>query len=252
MLKARPNKNATFRLWLALLSVIGFFSLAPLPAMSSDPDSVEAPGFNIDSRWPSPTKAAHDGGGQLMPTRPMRFILKASVDSSGVHGNANSYEPSISADGRYVAFVSRATNLVAGDTDGHPDVFVHDRATGSTTRVSVDSSGVEGDDASVDPSISSDGRFVAFQSWAANLVLNDRNRTTDIFAHDRVTGTTTCASVGLNGYHATDGTHSPSMSAQGLFVAFNSPANNLVPEGPEYIEDVFVRGFRGHFDAVAD
>jgi hypothetical protein len=56
----------------------------------------------------------------------------------------------------------------------------------------------------------------------------------------------------LNGYHATDGTHSPSISAQGLFVAFNSPANNLVPEGPEYIEDVFVRGFRGHFDAVAD
>lgn len=123
MLKARSIKNAPVWLWLALLSVTGFFLLAPLPAMSSDPDSVEAPGFNIDSRWPSPAKSAHDGSGQLMPTRPMRFILKTSVDSSGVHGNANSYGPSISADGRYVAFQSPASNLVPEGQEYIEDVF---------------------------------------------------------------------------------------------------------------------------------
>lgn len=251
MLKARCNENSTVWSWLAVLSVTGFL-LAPLPAVSSDRNSVDAPGFNVDPRWPSPPKLAHDGAGQLMPTRPLRFIMKASVDSSGVHVNANSYGSSISADGRSVAFVSGATNLVPGDTNRQTDVFVHDRLTGTITRVSVDSAGQQADYSSESSSISADQGFVAFKSWAANLVLNDRNRSSDIFAHDRVTGTTTCASVGLNGYHATDGTHSPSMSAQGLIIAFNSPANNLVPESPEYIQDVFIQGSCGHFDAVAE
>jgi Tol biopolymer transport system component len=228
MLKARPNKNASFRLWLALLSVIGFFSLAPQSAMSSDQNSVEAPGFNIDSRWPSPTKSAHDGGGQLMPTRPMRFILKASVDSSGVHGNANSYEPSISADGRYVAFVSRATNLVPGDTNGQTDVFVHDRFTGTTTLVSVDSAGLQGNYVSDSSSISADGGFVAFVSGASNLVHADTNENWDVFVHDRATGSTTRVSVDSSGVVGDDASVDPSISSDGRYVAFQSWAANLV------------------------
>jgi len=83
---------------------------------------------------------------------------RVSVDSNGVEGNGDSDYPSISADGRYVAFPSGATNLVAGDTNGALDVFVHDRQTGQTTRVSVDSNGVEGNDNSYEPTISPDAR----------------------------------------------------------------------------------------------
>ena len=111
---------------------------------------------------------------------------RVSVDSAGVEGNNASAAPSNSSDGRYVAFESSATNLVAGDTNTKPDVFVHDRQTGATTRVSVDSFAAEGDDRSAVPSISSDGRYVAFESDATNLVGvgNDNNGAPDIFVDD--------------------------------------------------------------------
>ena len=107
-----------------------------------------------------------------------------SVNSAGVQGNSYSYYPSISSDGRYVAFMSAASNLVPNDTNGTVDIFVHDRQTGQTTRVSVDSAGVQGNSGSYNPSISSDGRYVAFISFASNLVPNDTNGVNDIFLHD--------------------------------------------------------------------
>jgi hypothetical protein len=107
------------------------------------------------------------------------------VDSNGVQGNQSSDVPSISADGRYVAFQSYATNLVAGDTNGNFDVFVHDRLSGVTTRVSVDSSGAQGYGTSSDPSISADGRYVAFDSLSPNLVPVDTNGYVDVFLRDR-------------------------------------------------------------------
>jgi hypothetical protein len=102
-----------------------------------------------------------------------------------VGGNSNSTYPSISADGQIVAFWSYASNLVAGDRNWADDVFVHDRATGITERVSVDSSGVEGNNNSGDPSISADGQIVAFWSYASNLAAGDTNGTDDVFVHDR-------------------------------------------------------------------
>src|SRR5438046_3037872 len=87
---------------------------------------------------------------------------RVSVDSAGTEGNGLSVNPSISADGRFVVFYSYATNLVPGDTNGTGDVFVHDRQTGTTERVSVDSAGTQGNSNSDRPSISADGRFVAF------------------------------------------------------------------------------------------
>jgi Tol biopolymer transport system component len=102
--------------------------------------------------------------------------VRVSVDSTGVEGNADSYDPSISSDGRYVVFDSLATNLVAGDTNDSYDVFMHDRQTGQTLRVSVDSTGVEGNGESRWPSISSDGRYVAFSSIATNLVAGRQAR----------------------------------------------------------------------------
>ena len=120
---------------------------------------------------------------------------RVSVTSTGGQANGASSDPAISADGRYVAFVSRATNLVAGDTNGVRDVFVHDRQTGATTRISVNSSENQGNAESLAPSLSADGRYVAFASSASNLVTGDTNSTSDVFVRDRQAGTTTRVSV---------------------------------------------------------
>ena len=116
---------------------------------------------------------------------------RVSVASDGTQGNGETWDPSISADGHYVAFHSTANNLVSGDTNGNTDVFVHDRQTGQTSRVSVASDGTQGNGASDQkPSISADGRYVAFTSYASNLISGDTNNTWDVFVHDRQTGQT--------------------------------------------------------------
>ena len=109
-----------------------------------------------------------------------------SVSSTGVQGNANSSPPSISIDGRYIAFESWADNLVDGDSNNAADIFVHDRQTGQTERVSVSSIGAQGNDSSYSPSISSNGRYVAFSSSADNLVDGDSNLYRDVFVHERI------------------------------------------------------------------
>ncbi|HYJ68973.1 MAG TPA: PxKF domain-containing protein [Nocardioidaceae bacterium] len=116
---------------------------------------------------------------------------RISVSSAGAQGTGTSTTAAISADGRYVAFVSLAPNLVPGDTNGRQDVFVRDRSTGETSRVSVSSAGTQAADGNViDVAISSDGRYVAFVSTASNLVPGDAFATYDAFVHDRSLGTT--------------------------------------------------------------
>ena len=105
----------------------------------------------------------------------------------------------ISADGRFVAFSSYASNLVPGDTNGWYDVFIHDRQTGRTQRVSVSSGGAQGNGNSNSPGISADGRFFAFASAAGNLVPGDTNNLADVFVHDRQTGETQRVSVSSGG-----------------------------------------------------
>ena len=148
--------------------------------------------------------------------------------------------PSISADGRFVAFSSDASNLVPGDTNGRGDVFVHDRQTGTTERVSVDSAGTEGNDLSVAPSISADGQIVAFTSYASNLVSGDTNGDIDVFVHDRQTGTTERVSVRSNGSQGRNDSWYSSISANGQIVAFHSDASNLVADDTNGRLDVFV------------
>ena len=114
-----------------------------------------------------------------------------SVGPGGVLGNANSVLPRVSADGRFVSFYSIASNLVAGDTNGATDVFVRDRQAGATTRVSVGTGNVQGNGGSGVADISGDGQWVVFYSIATNLVSGDTNAQSDIFLHDRDTGTTT-------------------------------------------------------------
>jgi Tol biopolymer transport system component len=173
--------------------------------------------------------------------RQTRTTTRVSLASDGTQGNGGSYSPSISADGRYVAFRSRASNLVAGDTNGNWDVFVHDRQTRTTTRVSLASDGAEGNDDSYSPSISANGRYVAFHSYASNLGAGDTNGKWDVFIHDRETRTTTRVSLASDGTQGNDESWSPAISADGRYVAFESDAANLVAGDTNGKSDVFVR-----------
>ena len=166
---------------------------------------------------------------------------RVSLGADGVQGNQESTQPSISANGRFVAFVSFASNLVPGDTNGIHDIFVRDRVNGTTERVSVGPHGVQADSDSHEPSISADGRFVAFVSFASNLVPGDTNGRFDVFVRDRVNGTTERVSVGPRGVQADSESEEPSVSANGRFVAFWSGASNLVPSDSNGHGDIFVR-----------
>jgi Tol biopolymer transport system component len=148
--------------------------------------------------------------------------------------------PSISDDGRFVAFQSESPNLVPNDTNEAYDVFVHDRQTGITERVSVASDGTQANDKSWHPSMSGDARFVAFISYATNLVPGDTNWGGEIFVHDRQTGVTKRVSVASDGTEANNESGGPKISGNGGFVAFDSWASNLVPGDTNEAADVFV------------
>lgn len=169
-------------------------------------------------------------------------IDRVSVSTAGAQANGTSQNPVISADGRYVAYRSSATNLVTGDTNGQPDVFVRDRQTATTTRVSVATGGTQATGGvSDEPAISDDGRYVAFQSAATNLVTGDTNALTDIFRHDRQTTTTIRLSVSSAGAQATGASGDPSINGDGSRVVFKSLAANLVTGDTNAKEDIFVR-----------
>jgi Tol biopolymer transport system component len=165
---------------------------------------------------------------------------RMSVSSSGTEGNGDSYLATISADGRLIAFVSSAANLVAGDSNGYLDAFVHDRQTGATQRVSVASDGTQGDGECLMVVISGVGRHVAFMSSATNLVPGDANGLQDIFVRDVQTGTTERISVSPAGTDADGDSGWPNISDDGRLVSYRSNAGNLVPGSSFYHGDVFV------------
>jgi len=165
---------------------------------------------------------------------------RVNVSSEGIVGNGTAAKPVISNDGRYSAYYSRATNLVPEDTNGDYDVFVYDRQTETTERVSVASDGTEGNGNSYDPSISTDGRYVTFQSLADNLVEGD-SINADIFVHDRQLGTTKKISMTKGGGLANESSADPAISSDGRFVAFQSNATNLVNDDTNSVGDIFVR-----------
>ncbi|MDH4063431.1 MAG: hypothetical protein OEW19_03460, partial [Acidobacteriota bacterium] len=208
-----------------MLSAVRHVSLASL--LLAAVLSLLVPGF-VDAQ-PTTTRVSVGPGG-----------AKANGDSCYTGVWADNACTAISADGRWVAFRSLASNLVAGDTNGHADVFVHDRGTGETRRVSVGSGSAEGDGDSEEPTISADGRWVAFSSWASNLVVGDTNLRRDVFVHDQQTGTTTRVSVGTGGAQGNGDGQFPSISADGRWVAFESRASNLVPGDTNLSWDVLV------------
>src|SRR5260221_358848 len=153
-----------------------------------------------------------------------------SVDSSGAVGNGFSglFGICISPDGRFVAFESRASNLVPGDTNGARDVFLRDRLNGTTERVCVGAGGTQGNGESLYPSLSADARYVAFTSQATNLVPGDTNVADDVFVRDRRSGTTERVSVSTGGGQGDSNSSDAAISADGRYVAFMSLASNLV------------------------
>jgi hypothetical protein len=156
---------------------------------------------------------------------------RVNVSSAGVQSDMACHGVGINADGRFVGFWTRATDLVPGDTNGKNDVFVHDRLLGTTERVSVGASGVQGNNDSLcwHVPMSADGRFVLFNSNASNLVTGDTNGFPDLFVHDRLHGATERASVSVLSQEADNASTNAAISADGRYVVFDSIATNLTP-----------------------
>ncbi|MGW4942130.1 TolB family protein [Actinoplanes sp. NPDC004185] len=170
--------------------------------------------------------------------------VRVSVSTTGAQGNDYADGPALSGNGRYVAFYASSANLVPGDTNGVEDVFVRDRRSGVTRRVSVTSKGLQGNAASAEPAISPDGRFVAFHSGASNLVPCDTNGVDDVFVHDLRLRTTRRISVSSAGVQGDQESGWPAMSPDGRFVVFHSRATNLVARDTNANSDVFLYDLR--------
>jgi Tol biopolymer transport system component len=243
--------------------------------------SANGPSLSADGRFVAfESKATNlvstDTNGELqifMRDRVRRKMTLVSVSSTGKAGNGPSDDAFVSGGGRYVTFESAATNLVPGDTNAAPDVFVRDVVDGWTERVSVSSEGAQalqepptewgdataervlynpqgGGDITMSPTMTPDGRYVAFQSKAFNLVSGDHNHTLDVFVHDRVTRVTERVSVSSSGGERGQDTNyvrndnednmTPSISGNGRFVMFRTSAANLTAGDDNLSHDVFV------------
>ena len=182
---------------------------------------------------------SNDGGDVFRHDRQTGTTIRVSVASGGGQGNGHSQSPAASGDGRYVAFTSGASNLVAGDTNG-ADVFLRDVTLDVTTRVSVIAHGGEFSQASGNPSISGDGRFVAFHSLDDLIVPGDTNASFDVFIRDRQEALTYRVSSTAAGGPGNANSFYPAMSEDGLFVGYLSYASNLVAGDTNSTHDVFV------------
>ncbi len=168
-----------------------------------------------------------------------------SATGAGAPGNGRSWlsptGSSVTPDGRWVVFHSNASNLTGTDSAGQTDVFVRDLVLGVTERISVGGAGGEPNGASLNGSISDNGRYVAFQSDAQNLAVGDTNQANDIFLRDRQLGITTIVSVSTGGSIGNAASFNPVISGDGLFIAYASAASNLIVNDPNQKIDVFVR-----------
>jgi Tol biopolymer transport system component len=255
----RPGGAGMAVSWRSWVAVVGLLPLlggcAWITRASVDPDGGDADGdsdaqsISADGRYVAFHSFASDlapGDGNfafdvfVRDTR-ANTTIRVSVDTTGGDTDASSVQPSISADGRFVAFQSEASDLVAGDGNGVGDVFVRDLQTATTTRVSVDTGGLDSNERSAFPSISADGRHVAFPSSASDLVSGDGNGVEDVFVRDLQTATTTRVSVDTGGGDPNGRSTSPSTNADGRYVAFMSDASDLVAGDGNGADDVFVR-----------
>jgi Tol biopolymer transport system component len=177
-------------------------------------------------------------------------LVSRAAGASGAKANADSTRPAVSADGRFVAFDSGASNLHPDDSDFTRDVFVRDLQAGATTLVSraAGAAGTKGDGGSSRPAVSADGRFVAFESNASNLDPDDTDTAADVFVRDLQAGTTTLVSraAGAAGAKGNGFSSEPVVSADGRLVAFDSVASNLDPDDGDNTRDVFLRDLQAN------
>jgi Tol biopolymer transport system component len=171
-------------------------------------------------------------------------IEQVSVSGQGQGGDAESYDPAVSADGRYVAFASSAGNLVTGGAAGQWEIYLRDLRTRTTTMVSLSSSGAPADGESNVGGVSAGGRYVLFTSTGSNLVPGDTNDVADVFLRDRRSGTTSRVSVSRTGQQLTMGSASAALSATGRYAAFVSPDPSIVAGDTNELSDVFMRDLR--------
>lgn len=176
---------------------------------------------------------------------------RVSINSNALEGNSYSFSPSLNTDGSKVAFWSLSDNLESGDANGSADVFVRDLDSGVTRRVSLNSSGQEGNSYSFSPSLSADGSKVAFISAASNLASGDTNDVADIFVRDLATGLTTLVSVNSNGAQSNRESSAPSLNATGTEIVFSSEATTLVNSDNNGFRDLFVRNLAANTTTLA-
>jgi Tol biopolymer transport system component len=210
----------------------------PLPA-GGNADSV-SPAISADGRFVLFSSSANNlvpgdnsqlGLDLFLRDRASNTLTLVSANFSATGGgNGQSTAGQVSTNGHYVVFQSDASDLIAGDTNGVSDIFVRDLRAGSNILVSVASDGSWGNNASTDPVMTPDGRFVAFISAASNLVVGDTNGASDIFVRDLLNGTTTLVSVGAT--NATASFSPPVITPDGRYVAFSSTAKGLVAGVP--------------------
>ncbi|MDZ4278333.1 MAG: hypothetical protein U1B78_04260, partial [Dehalococcoidia bacterium] len=215
---------------------------ALFPAISADGRYVVF-ASEADNLAPNDT---NDKSDIFIRDRQLGATQRLSVDSSGAQASDDSLTPSISGDGRYVTFTSRAEDLVLDDANGTFDAFVHDRDTGVTELVSVASDGTHGNFASggagAGPArISSDGRYAVFGSFASNLVGDDGNGVDDVFVRDRQLGITDRVSIATGGTEGNSHSIYGSVSDDGRYAVFESTADTLTPDDDNQASDVFLR-----------
>lgn len=187
-------------------------------------------------------------------TAAAQVIERVSVSSGEAQANGDSFSPlydSVSADGRFVVFESDATNLVPADDNGLRDVFVRDRLLGTTIRVSEVPGGGDASGESRYPSISEDGRWIAFTSEAYDLVVNDTNAAQDVFVFDRTTGQIARVSMGWDGSEGNGNSRTPSISGNGRYVAFRSNATNIVSGPRDTSKYIYVRDLQTGTNEIA-
>jgi len=167
-------------------------------------------------------------------------IVRPTINGQQVEPNGESGNPTLSADGRYVAFVSNATNLVSPAlAEAKFNVYIYDRFSRAIELVSSGSNGLPADKDSQLPSISGDGQLVAYQSDATNLVPGDSNGKRDVFLFDVLTKRTRRISINSDGVQGNQDSQFPAMSQDGKTIVFSSYADNLFSVDFNSTSDIF-------------
>ncbi|MEA2025094.1 MAG: calcium-binding protein, partial [Chloroflexota bacterium] len=215
--------------------------------VNGDGDS-EGPAISASGRFIVFASGAHNLiDGRWLPSwqiylrdRAKGRTFLVSKNSAGGRANDMSFNPEISADGRYVVFESNATNLTGKGTKGAQQIYLRDRKLRKTFLISQNNVGKAGNSYSGQPQVSANGRFVAFMSWATNLTSKDTNLFDQIYLRDRKLKRTFLISQ-HKGKAANNETYDPRMSADGRFVVFASIASNLAAADTNGKRDIYLR-----------